>query len=80
MASSPLRRVDSRARAKPERDPDTLTDLLAKLVDERQRLRAEGAPADDLERNRLAIVQCQWELSRALIARYLPAHATPSVA
>jgi len=67
-------------RPKPERDPDTLKDLLAKLVDERQRLRSAGAPVDDLERNRLAIVQCQWELSRALIARHLPAHATPSVA
>jgi len=72
--------VDSRVRPKPERDPDTLKDLLAKLVDERQRLRSAGAPVDDLERNRLAIVQCQWELSRALIARHLPAHATPSVA
>jgi hypothetical protein len=80
MASTPLRRVDSRVRPKPERDPDTLKDLLTKLVDERQRLRSEGALADDLERNRLAIVQCQWELSRALIARYLPAHAAPSVA
>ena len=80
MASTPLRRVDSRVRPKPERDPDTLKDLLAKLVDERQRLRSAGAPVDDLERNRLAIVQCQWELSRALIACYLPAHATPSVA
>jgi hypothetical protein len=80
MASTPLRRVDSRVRPKPERDPDTLKDLLAKLVDERQRLRSAGAPVDDLERNRLAIVQCQWELSRALIARHLPAHATPSVA
>jgi hypothetical protein len=80
MASTPLRRVDSRVRPKPERDPDTLKDLLAKLVDERQRLRSEDASADDLERNRLAIVQCQWELSRALIARYLPAHAAPSIA
>ena len=80
MASTPLRRVDSRVRPKLERDPDTLKDLLAKLVDERQRLRSEGAPADDLEQNRLAIVQCQWELSRALIARYLPAHAAPSIA
>jgi hypothetical protein len=80
MASTPLRRVESRVRPKPERDPETLKDLLATLVDERQRLRSEAAPADDLERNRLAIVQCQWELSRALIARYLPAHATASIA
>jgi hypothetical protein len=49
-------------------------------VDERQQLRREGAPAEELERNRLAIVQCQWELSQALIERYLPPAAAPSAA
>jgi hypothetical protein len=65
MASPPLRRSGLR-------DLETLKELHTKLVDERQRLRSAGAPADELERNRLAIVHCQWELSRALIARYLP--------
>ena len=34
----------------------------------------------ELERNRLAIVDCQWELSRALIERYLPPAAAASAA
>jgi hypothetical protein len=42
------------------------------LVYERQQLRSDGAAAETLERNRLAIVHCQWELSRALIERHLP--------
>jgi hypothetical protein len=40
---------------------------------ERQELRDTSAGVDALERNRLAIVEAQWELSRELIARYLPA-------
>jgi hypothetical protein len=40
---------------------------------ERQDLRDAAADADALERNRLAIVAAQWELSRELIALYLPA-------
>jgi hypothetical protein len=58
------------------RDPELLKELNTQLVDERQRLRSEGAPAEELERNRLEIVRCQWELSRALIARYLPGIAS----
>jgi hypothetical protein len=50
------------------------------LVHERQQLRRDGAAAQELERNRLAIVQCQWELSRALIETYLPPAAAPSAA
>ena len=50
---------------------ETLTELHAALVRERQTLRADGGTGDALEQNRLAIVRCQWELSRALIERYL---------
>ena len=57
------------------RDADTLLAQIASLVAERQELRARGAGAARLERNRLAIARLQWELSRALIARYLPAQA-----
>ena len=62
------------------RDPETLVQLHAVLVGERQQLRLRGAALDDLEQNRLAIVDCQWELSRALIERYLPPAATASAA
>jgi hypothetical protein len=44
-----------------------------RLALERQELREAAAGADALERNRLAIVAAQWELSRELIARYLVA-------
>jgi hypothetical protein len=45
------------------------------LTRERQELRQGLAEAPKLERNRLAIVEAQWDLSRALIRRYLPAAA-----
>lgn len=81
MAAPALRRlVSSRSRVERELDPEILTQLHARLVNERQQLRSEGAASDELERNRLAIVHCQWELSRALIERYLPPAATPSAA
>ena len=40
------------------------------LVVERQSLRERGAGKRALERNRLELVRCQRELSRALIARH----------
>ncbi len=42
------------------------------LSAERQRLRAASAEPDVLEHNRREIMAAQWELSYALIARYLP--------
>jgi hypothetical protein len=66
--------------ARHARDVETLGEMHGALVRERQQLRALGAQTAELERNRLAIVHCQWELSRALIARYLPAAATPTAA
>jgi hypothetical protein len=81
MAAPTLRRlVSSRVLPGSQPDLERLAQLHTTLVDERQRLRGEGAPAGELERNRLAIVQCQWELSRALIERYLPPAAAPSAA
>ena len=51
---------------------ETLQQQLDTLVLERERLRSSSAERSELERNRLAIVRVQWELSRALIARYRP--------
>jgi hypothetical protein len=81
MAAPTLRRlVSSRVLPGRQLDLESLTQLHTTLVDERQQLRRNAAPAEELERNRLAIVQCQWELSRALIERYLPPAAAPSAA
>ncbi len=54
---------------------EALLQQLEQLTRERQDLRLDRAGAGDLELNRLAIVQAQWELSRALIRRFLPAAA-----
>ena len=48
-------------------DVDTLTAELRALVLEREALRERGASADVLERNQLAIVRVQWQLTYALI-------------
>jgi hypothetical protein len=80
MAATSLRWLGSGGRSGRQLDLESLNALHTELVDERQRLRSAGAPAEELERNRLAIVECQWELSRALIERYLPPVAAPSPA
>ena len=54
---------------------EALLVLLETLTRERQDLRQDLAEARALERNRLAIVEAQWDLSHALIRRYLPAAA-----
>ena len=48
---------------------------LETLTRKRQDLRHDLAEARTLEQNRLAIVEAQWDLSHALIRRYLPAAA-----
>lgn len=54
---------------------ESLTELLSSLTLERQALRASEAGSVDLERNRMAIAKAQWELSYALIERYVPGPA-----
>ena len=54
---------------------ESLTDEIGTLVAERQRLRTDGAPAEVLERNRLAIAKAQQTLSELLIRRYRPSAA-----
>ena len=56
---------------------EQLQDLIDRLALERQRLRAAGAPARQLEANRRELVRSQWALSRALIHRYRAAEPQP---
>jgi len=51
---------------------ESLTARVSELVAERQELRRGDASVPAIERNRLAIARAQWELSHALIDRYLP--------
>jgi hypothetical protein len=50
---------------------DELNTRIARLVAERQELRASGAGEAPLERNRMKLARAQWELGNALIDRYL---------
>ncbi len=49
---------------------ESLLERINALTHQRQELRSAGLPSEALEDNRLEIVRLQWELSRALIARY----------
>jgi hypothetical protein len=51
---------------------ESLNARLCALTLERQELRAQDADPIALERNRVAIARAQWDLSHALIERYLP--------
>jgi hypothetical protein len=52
---------------------ESLMEQISGLTAERQQLREGGAGAAKLERNRVRLARAQWELSHALIERYLPA-------
>lgn len=61
-----------------DEDPDSiqaLRDRIARLVSERQALRAAAAGTAELERNRLEIARLQQQLSSALIRHFGPAAA-----
>jgi hypothetical protein len=82
MSAQLLRqRLPKRVRRSRLRHPvETLIERHAELVAERQQLRFLGAGEAALERNRLAIVRCQWDLSHALIERHAPAAAAAAAA
>jgi hypothetical protein len=62
----------SRFRRGPKpRSVETLLDQIAGLTADRQRLREQGIDGSRLERNRVKLARAQWELSHALIERYL---------
>jgi hypothetical protein len=52
---------------------ESLSDEIRGLVYERQTLRAVGAPREELERNRVELVERQQRLISALIKRHRPA-------
>jgi hypothetical protein len=54
---------------------EDLVSRIADLVLERQSLRASGADALELERNRVELVRSHWALSDALIRRHCPPKA-----
>jgi hypothetical protein len=67
-----------RSRGRPS--TDELATRIARLVAERQALRARGAREASLERNRLQIARAQWELAHALIDLHLPQLETKNAA
>ena len=75
MSATVLRPVvPSRFRRGPSRPTvEMLLDQIDALTAERQRLREEHVGSARLERNRVKLARKQWELSHALIERYLPA-------
>jgi hypothetical protein len=54
------------------RSVEDLLGQIGALTAERQNLREGGATGARLERNRIKLARAQWELSHALIERYLP--------
>jgi hypothetical protein len=77
MSATVLRPVvPSRFRRGPSRPTvESLMEQISGLTAERQRLRDQEAGWVRLERNRVKLARAQWELSHALIERYLPAHS-----
>jgi hypothetical protein len=55
------------------RTVEALLEEISGLTAERQQLRDRGVDTVRLERNRVKLARAQWQLSHALIERYLPA-------
>jgi hypothetical protein len=74
MSAAALRPVAPRRFRRERRrlDVEALQERVSRLARERQQLRDAGVAETKLERNRVALARAQWELSHALIERYLP--------
>ena len=53
------------------RTVEALLEQISALTQDRQHLRDQGVNGSRLERNRVKLARAQWELSYALIDRYL---------
>lgn len=80
MSTAALRFTPSRFRRRSHDSVESLTARIELLTSERQALRSKHASPATLERNRVKIARAQWELSYALIERYLPASEARSAA
>ena len=60
-------------RGRTQHSVEALLAEISELTSQRQLLRERGVDASRLERNRVKLARAQWELSHALIERYLPA-------
>jgi hypothetical protein len=72
--SATLRRPSVRSRFRRGHSRPTVESLLEEistLTAERQTLRGQGVNGSRLERNRVKLARKQWQLSHALIDRYL---------
>ena len=72
--SATLRRPSVRSRFRRGHSRPTVESLLEEistLTAERQTLRGQGVNGSRLERNRVRLARTQWQLSHALIDRYL---------
>ncbi|HLB20039.1 MAG TPA: hypothetical protein VK613_13030 [Gaiellaceae bacterium] len=72
--SATLRRPSVRSRFRRGHSRPTvesLMDEISTLTGERQTLRDQGVNGSRLERNRVKLARKQWQLSHALIDRYL---------
>jgi hypothetical protein len=72
--SATLRRPSVRSRFRRGQSRPTvesLMDEISTLTVERQNLRDQGINGSRLERNRVKLARTQWQLSHALIDRYL---------
>jgi hypothetical protein len=58
-------------RRQARRSVEALMGEISSLTAERQQLREQGVSESRLERNRVKLARTQWELSHALIDRYL---------